>query len=63
MQNDEAVMLLFNQMVKKENPAVKYKILNREKLPDGSYKGMRKTDKKMFVIKNVNFKVMDELQK
>ena len=61
MQNDEAVMLLFNQMVKKENPAVKYKILNREKLPDGSYKGVRKSDKKMCVIKNVNFKEMNEL--
>ena len=59
--NDEAVTELFNKMVKKENPGKKYQILNKEKLPDGSYKGVRKSDKKMFVIKNVNFKEMNEL--
>ena len=59
--NDEAVTELFNKMVKKENPGKKYQILNKEKLPDGSYKGVRKSDKKMCVIKNVNFKEMNEL--
>ena len=58
--NEEAVMKLFNKMIKKENPSTTYKIISRENMPDGSYKGMRKKDKKMFVIKNVNYKTLDE---